>query len=108
MNLTTLFVFGAGAITFYVGVLRMRDTMRDIQKAVEHWKLSFLALQAEHKVFKEDVIKDYVRRQDFDPVVQQLFDKIDQNNRDQLAAINRIYDRLLDDAKDDRRPAPRR
>lgn len=108
LNLTTILTFAAGAIAFYLGVMRQRDTLTDVQKAVEHWKLQFLALKAEHDVFKERVIEDYVRKKELDPVVQQIFDKIDQGNRDTVAAINKIYERMLDDAKHAPPPHPRR
>lgn len=126
VNLTTLIGLGAGAIAFYLVVMRQRDQLRDmkkamdstasnstvaeVQKAIEHWKLEFLAVKADHNVFKDLVLKEYVRTQDLDPKLDRLFDRIDETNREQLAridvarreqteALNRINDHLIAAAK---------
>jgi hypothetical protein len=110
LNLTTLLTFGAGCVAFYVGVIRLGDAIKagnakivEAQQAIEHWKLQFLALKAEHDVFKEKVITEYVRKPELDKVADRLFDKIEEQGKETIKAINGIYERLLDDAKADRK-----
>jgi hypothetical protein len=99
INLTTIGVFLAGAVAFYLGVMRQRDRLRDLTTRVESQGHGMAALKAEHEILKEKVIGEYLKRDDFTPVVNSILEKIDQSNKDTVAAINRVYDRMLDDAK---------
>jgi hypothetical protein len=103
INLTTIFVFAGGCVAFYLGVLRTGDKVRanaalvsEVQKAVEGWKLEHLALRAEHQVLKEEVHTKYLPRSEFDSTVDRLFDKIEDCRQDQIKAINRVDDRLVE------------
>lgn len=107
LNITTLAVFVSGLAAFYLAVMRQRDLLRDLKSIVERHGHAMGALKAEHEMLKDKVIGEYVRRrEDFDPVIDKLFDKIDEQGKRQLEAIDRIYDRLLDDAA--ARPPPGR
>lgn len=103
INLTTILVFLGGCVAFYLGVLRTGDKVRanaakviEVQEAVEEWKLAQLALRSEHEILKQEVHRDYLPRKEHDSTVDKLFEKIDQSRRDQIAAINRVDDRLLE------------
>lgn len=99
VNLTTLVSWGVAAIAFYLVVMRQRDTIKDVQKAIEHWKYQILKLDAEHTTLKDMVIGECVKREEFEPIVDRLFARIDQSNRDQLLELRRINDHLIAAAK---------
>lgn len=102
INLTTLLVFAASCIVFYIGVLRTgdrvranQDAMTGLQKAVEEWKTSHLGLKSEFTILRDEVHQHYLPREDFEGAVDTLFRKIDDSRAEQIKAINRIDDRLL-------------